>query len=155
MNIAYTLVINRPLWIINYANSALRLYDNLPCQRSKILRYLNLFIEKSDAKAAYFPSLPYNPMPTSAYWIIPTSFPPSPIQATTFPLYFRNNSATLAFCVGAQRHKTTEFAFPAMLKNSSEWWSNTVCRLYPSMTSSCVYIFVSNYNKSIFDYISS
>jgi len=38
---------------------------------------LNFIIEKSDASAAYLPSFPSIPIPTSADWIIPTSFPPS------------------------------------------------------------------------------
>ena len=55
-----------PLWITNYDNKALLLYDNLPCQSNNTFKYLNLSIEKSEAKAAYFPSLPSIPIPTSA-----------------------------------------------------------------------------------------
>lgn len=65
INIVYTVAIKNPLWIINYESKALLLYDNLPCHNSKVFRELNLRIEKSEANAAYFPSLPSIPMPTS------------------------------------------------------------------------------------------
>jgi len=62
-------------------------------------------MEKSDASAAYLPSLPSIPMPTFAFCIIPTSFPPSlllwhiiyPTQATTYLEYFFMHSVTSAF----------------------------------------------------------
>lgn len=40
-------------------------------------------IEKSLANAAYFPSFPTIPIPTSAAYIIETSFPPSPMANVT------------------------------------------------------------------------
>lgn len=80
---------------------------------------MNLVIEKSEANAAYLPSLPSIPIPISAYYIIPTSFPPSPIQATTYLVYYLNPSAILAFCVGEHLQHTTELALPAIEKNNS------------------------------------
>ena len=41
-------------------------------------------MEKSLARAAYFPSFPTMPIPILAHYIIPTSFPPSPTQNTLF-----------------------------------------------------------------------
>ena len=49
-----------------------------------MLNALNFNIEKSLASAAYLPSFPSIPIPTSAHYIMPTSFPPSPTAATTF-----------------------------------------------------------------------
>jgi hypothetical protein len=79
----------------------------LPCHSKRIFRYLNFIIEKSEAKAACFPSFPSIPIPTSAYYIMPTSFPPSlikrlnrsayPIVAVTFFVYFLMHSVTYAF----------------------------------------------------------
>jgi hypothetical protein len=58
--------------------------------------------------AAYFPSLPTIPIPTSAAIIIPTSFPPSPTAAILLPFenYFSNLTIS-AFYVGLhlQTHK--------------------------------------------------
>ena len=68
----------------NCAITAVLLYANLPCHNNNTARYLNFNIEKSLAKAAYFPSLPTIPTPTSAAYIIATSFPPSPIDRTVF-----------------------------------------------------------------------
>ena len=47
-------------------------------------------------------------VPTSAAWIIETSFPPSPMQQTRFLVWARMRRATSAFCVGEQRQATTE-----------------------------------------------
>ena len=45
--------------------------------------------------------------PTSAAWIMETSFPPSPIQQTRFFVCARMRRATSAFWVGEQRQATT------------------------------------------------
>lgn len=71
----------RPRWITNCDSAAALLYAFLPCQRSICLVYLNSFIETSDAKAAWLPSLPTMPKPIDANWIMPTSLPPSPMPA--------------------------------------------------------------------------
>jgi len=99
-----------------------------------MLRYLNFKIEKSEARAAYLPSLPSIPIPTSAYCIIPTSFPPSPIQAVTFFVYFLIHSATLAFYVGEHLQQTTDGAFVAIVMKSSSCLSRAVPKLIPSIT---------------------
>lgn len=70
-----------PLWITNYDNAADHLYDSLPCHNKSSLKWENWEIEKSAAREAYIPSLPTIPIPTSASWIIATSFPPSPTDA--------------------------------------------------------------------------
>ena len=77
-----------PLCIINCASNADLLYESLPCQSKMVLKCLNLVMEKSEARAAYLPSFPSIPSPTSACKIIPTSLPPSPMPATTFLVYF-------------------------------------------------------------------
>ena len=41
------------------------------------------------------------------------------MQATTFPVYFLSEVATLAFYVGEHLQQTTEFALAAILKNCS------------------------------------
>ena len=78
--------ITKPLCITNWAITEDLLYANLPCHKRRGLISLNFKIEKSLAKAAYFPSLPIIPTPTSAAWIIATSFPPSPIDKVTEPV---------------------------------------------------------------------
>ena len=70
-----------PLWMTNYDNAADLLYDNLPCHNNSSHRWENWEIEKSAASDAYIPSFPTIPIPTSASWIIATSFPPSPTEA--------------------------------------------------------------------------
>lgn len=74
-------------------------------------------MEKSAARAAYFPSFPTIPIPTSAHWIIPTSFPPSPIAAVTFFVYFLMHNTIYAFCVGEHLQHTTAGALVAISKN--------------------------------------
>lgn len=117
-----------PRWMTNWANFADRLYEFLPCHRSNFVRKLNWSIEKSAASDACFPSFPTMPtptwredsqnapearlsgarnLPTSAAWIMLTSFPPSPMQQTRFFVYSRISLATSAFWVGEQRHATT------------------------------------------------
>ena len=56
--------------------------------------------------------------PTSAAWIMLTSFPPSPIQQTRFLVNLRIRRATSAFCVGEHRHATTADSFVAISINS-------------------------------------
>jgi len=53
--------------------------------------------EKSEARAAYIPSLPTIPSPTSASCIIATSLPPSPTHAILLPVCFLTFLATKAF----------------------------------------------------------
>ena len=107
----------KPLYIINYAKHALLLYESLPCQRRRAFKCLNFKIEKSEELAAYLPSFPSIPIPTSAYCIIPTSFPPSPIQAVTFFVYFLIQSVTYAFYVGEHLQHTTDRDLVAIEKN--------------------------------------
>jgi hypothetical protein len=73
------------------------LYAKRPCQRSRVATCLNLSIEKSEANAAYFPSFPTMPTPTSAAYIIATSFPPSPIDKTVLFVNSLIASVTNAF----------------------------------------------------------
>ena len=82
---------------------------------------MNFKIEKSEELAAYLPSFPSIPIPTSAYCIIPTSFPPSPIQAVTFFVYFLIQSVIYAFYVGEQRQHTTDRDLVAIEKNKDSW----------------------------------
>lgn len=81
-NISWITDIMKPRWMMKLASKELLTYESRPCQKSSIFKSLNYFIEKSAAKAACIPSLPTMPIPTSAAWIIPTSFPPSPIPKT-------------------------------------------------------------------------
>lgn len=92
-------------------------------------------IEKSLANAAYLPSLPSIPIPTSADCIIPTSFPPSPIHAVILWVYFLMHSVTNAFWVGEHLQHTTDYAWVATLKKNSSFL-NAVDKLTPSMTNS-------------------
>jgi hypothetical protein len=85
VKVAWITEMIRPLWNTNWESTAEDLYDYLPCQRISFLRKLNYFMEKSEARAAYIPSLPSIPIPTSASRIIPTSFPPSPTAAILLP----------------------------------------------------------------------
>ena len=56
--------------------------------------------------------------PTSAAWIILTSFPPSPIQHTRFLVCFRIRRATSAFWVGEHLQATTAESLVAISMNS-------------------------------------
>ncbi len=67
----------------------------------------------SEAKAAWLPYLPTIPKPIDANWIIPTSFPPSPIPATIEPVKSLTFSVIKAFWVGKQRQHMTAGAFLA------------------------------------------
>ena len=69
---------------------------------------MNCPIEKSLAAEAEFPYFPKIPIPTCAYCIIPTSFPPSPI-ANTIPESFYFTYLTIKlFCLGELLQKITE-----------------------------------------------
>lgn len=56
--------------------------------------------------------------PTSAAWIMLTSFPPSPMQHTRFLVCFRISRATSAFCVGEHLQATTADSLVAISINS-------------------------------------
>lgn len=87
----------KPLWMTNWAITAVFLYASLPCQSKSLDKCLNFKIEKSEAKAACFPSFPTIPTPMSAYWIIPTSLPPSPMPKTILPVYSFTPRVIIAF----------------------------------------------------------
>jgi len=70
-------------------------------------RYLNFSIEKSEASAACIPYFPTIPTPMSASWIIPTSFPPSPIAKTFLPVWFFTPEVITAFWVGETLQQMT------------------------------------------------
>lgn len=98
-------------------NSAERLYESLPCHNNKVFIALNYKIEKSAAKAACLPSFPTIPTPISAAWIIPTSFPPSPIPKTA---YFSSLNSLIPavrvlFCWGEHLQQMTAGIFIAVL----------------------------------------
>ena len=57
-------------------------------------------------------------LPTSAAWIMLTSFPPSPIQHTRFLVCCRMSRATSAFWVGEHLHATTAESLVAISINS-------------------------------------
>ena len=75
-------------------------------------------IEKSEAKAAYLPSLPTIPTPTLAAHIIATSFPPSPIERVILLVNILIASTTLAFYVGEHLQQTTAGDIQATCINS-------------------------------------
>lgn len=91
----------------NWAMTEVFLYASLPCHKTNRDKCLNFKIEKSEAKAACLPSLPTIPTPISATWIIPTSFPPSPIPKTIFPVWFLTPVVMTAFCVGETLQQMT------------------------------------------------
>lgn len=70
-------------------------------------------MEKSEAKAACLPYFPTIPTPTSAYCIMPTSFPPSPIPKTSFPVCYLTPLVITAFCVGETLQQMTAGAYVA------------------------------------------
>ncbi|CAD8130722.1 unnamed protein product [Paramecium sonneborni] len=119
-NMVYIDAITNPLCITNQAITAVLIYTNLPCHNNKTAKCLNFSIEKSLAKAAYFPSLLIIPTPTSAAQIIATSFPPSSIDSSVFQVCSLINSDTNAFYVGKHLQYTTARALQAI-------WKNAVC----------------------------
>ncbi len=98
-------------------------------------------IEKSEASEACFPSLPTIPIPTSADWIMPTSFPPSPIQATLNPENFFTSSVMIAFCVGKHLEQITAGALVAASKNYFWFLSNIMLREVPSTSKTELVLF--------------
>lgn len=77
-------------------------------------------IEKSDARAAYLPSLPTIPTPMSASIIIGTSLPPSPTDKVILFVYFFTNLTTVAFYVGEHlQHMTPSALLAVVIKNHS------------------------------------
>ena len=58
--------------------------------------------------------------PTSAAWIMLTSFPPSPIQHTRFLVCFRIRRATSAFWVGEHLQATTAESLVAISMDSEQ-----------------------------------
>lgn len=74
---------------------------------------MNFIMEKSEAKAACLPSLPTIPTPMSAYCIIPTSLPPSPIPKTILPVYYLTPLVMIAFWVGETLQHITAGAYVA------------------------------------------
>ena len=121
---------------MNEAKREDRWYASLPCQRSKVFTSLNSLIEKSAAKAACIPSLPTIPTPTSAAWIIPTSFPPSPMPKTAYFYFLQRFTPSVRsfFWLGEQRQQTTLGIFRAVSKKSFETASSskTYARVLPS-----------------------
>lgn len=113
MNKAWITEIISPLWNTKLLILAVRLYDRRPCHKISILIALNCVIEKSAAKLAYFPSFPSIPIPTCAAYIIPTSFPPSPIEQILLFVNFYKLSTISVFYVGDTRQQTTLDAFEA------------------------------------------
>lgn len=81
-------------------------------------RFQNSMIEKSEAIDAYIPSLPLIPTPTLAAFIMPTSFPPSPMQQTILLYFVFKISATSAFYLGDNQHITTDSNSIAAIKNN-------------------------------------
>ncbi len=78
--------------------------------------------------------MPTIPIPRSPAYIIPTSFPPSPIAATSFPVYFLIPSATYAFYVGKHLQQITLGAFEAVSKNNFWCLSSNIIRQVPSIS---------------------
>ena len=85
------------------------------------MTYLNSNIDTSEANAAWFPYFPTIPIPILPIWIIPTSFPPSPIDALyKFNIYtvFPDNNfifyVIIAFCVGKHLQQITLGALVAI-----------------------------------------
>jgi len=73
-------------------------------------------MEKSAAFEAYFPSFPSIPIPTSDTYIIPTSFPPSPIAQVIYPVHYLIPNVNIAFYLGEHRQQITAGALLAMVK---------------------------------------
>ncbi len=72
-------------------------YPFHPCHNINSFNPLNLAKEKSEANAAYYPSLPIMPTPTSASRIMGTSLPPSPTDKATLPVSYLTVLTTSAF----------------------------------------------------------
>ena len=128
-----------PLWMIKLERKADLLYESLPCHKSSAWTFLNLRIEKSAARAACLPSFPTIPTPTSDAWIIPTSFPPSPIPKTAdfypFFLLFFTPEVNVLFCSGEHRQHITLGICIAWIKKSFALYlsSRTYVSVFPSI----------------------
>lgn len=83
------------------------MYASLPCHNISLEISLNFNILKSLANAACLPYLPTIPTPISAYCIIPTSLPPSPIPSTNLFVYYFTPFVIIAFWVGLTRQQIT------------------------------------------------
>jgi hypothetical protein len=88
-------------------------------------RLLALFADDADTCSgereycfAHGVSMKMGHVPTSAAWIMLTSFPPSPIQQTRFLVKSLIRRATSAFCVGEHRHATTAESLVEISTNS-------------------------------------
>lgn len=96
---------------------ARRSYDQNPWIRSSFSRNLNRDNVKSEAITACIPSCPEIPTPTSAIWIIDTSFAPSPIAN----VLKCNSSLTIftrkAFCRGVERQQRTHAQYWVRVRN--------------------------------------
>jgi len=129
----------KPLCMMKLANNADLLYDRRPCHNKSVKTFLNFRIEKSAANAACLPSLPTIPTPTSAAWIMPTSFPPSPIPRTAdfcpLGLFNFTPSVRVLFCRGEHLQQITLGIFMAFKKKSLllSLSSRTNAKVLPSM----------------------
>ena len=128
-----------PLWMIKLERSADLLYESLPCHKSRVRTFLNFKIEKSAARAACLPYFPTIPTPTSAAWIIPTSFPPSPIPSTA-EFYFLfllvlTPKVRVRFWRGEHLQQMTLGIFMALMKKSLllSLSSRTNANVFPSI----------------------
>lgn len=87
---------------------ARRSYDQKPWINSSFSMNLKRDSVKSDAITACIPSWPEMPTPTSAIWIIDTSFAPSPManvlrRSSSLTIFTKN-----AFCNGVERQQRTQ-----------------------------------------------
>ena len=114
--------IMNPRWMMKFTSSELRMYDSRPCQNNSVFRSRNSLIEKSAASAACIPSFPTMPTPTSAAWIMPTSFPPSPMPSTASLncLWRLTPAVSSFFWLGEQRQQMMVGICMAVRKKSSE-----------------------------------
>ena len=78
------------------------------------------------------------PTPTSAAWIIATSFPPSPIDKVTEPVNAFIASTTYAFWVGEHRQQITDGALVETFINYYKNYPNAIANDYPSMTNTAL-----------------
>lgn len=124
------------------ASSELLMYDSLPCQKIRVFRSLNYFIEKSAAKAACIPYFPTIPIPTSAAWIIPTSLPPSPIPKTDSLLFlcFFTPAVNSFFWLGEHLQQIMVGIFIAVMKKSFD--SSSLYKTYVSVLPSMMRIWL-------------
>mmetsp|Transcript_21848 Transcript_21848/g.56895 ORF Transcript_21848/g.56895 Transcript_21848/m.56895 type:complete len:368 (-) Transcript_21848:133-1236(-) len=121
------------------AMTEVRCSDRRPCTRMRLPRQRKDGMAKSAARAACCPSRPAIPTPTSAAWIIATSFPPSPTAATTPsaprrpPARFTSRT-TAAFWLGVTRQNSTPAQDCAACSSVSGWWARADASAAPSTT---------------------